>query len=68
MNNSTEKCVQNLLDKYGREVLSKREAANELKISEPTLDRLRKDGKIKSVLVGSAVRRHICEIAKIIAK
>ena len=68
MNDSTEKCVQNLLDKYGREVLSKREAANELKISEPTLDRLRKDGKIKSLLVGSAVRIHICEIAKIIAK
>ena len=49
-------------------MLSKREAANELKISEPTLDRLRKDGKIKSLLVGSAVRIHICEIAKIIAK
>ncbi len=66
MNDNRAKCVQNLLDKHGREVLSKREAANELKISESTLDRMRQNGVIKSLFIGGAVRIHICEIARMV--
>ena len=66
MNDNRAKCVQSLLDKHGREVLSKREAANELKISESTLDRMRQNGLIKSLLISGAVRIHICEIARMV--
>lgn len=49
-------------------LLTKREAADLLRISERTLDRLRATGQIRVVRVRGAVRLSASEIEKFIAK
>jgi len=53
---------QSLHDKYDKTLLNKNEVANELGIHWGTVDRLRKRGDIKSVLIGGQVRFTIDEI------
>ena len=57
--------TQNLLfEKYGHHALTKKEAADELQISQITIDRLRAAGKIKAKHIGQQIRIPITEIAK----
>lgn len=50
------------------ELLTLNEAADLLKVSRPTLDRLRKDGIIKTTYVGTTVRISSKEITKFITE
>lgn len=47
--------VDHLYQKYKKSLLSKKEAAEELSISTATLDRLRKQGLIRSKKVGGGI-------------
>ncbi len=55
--------LDNLQMKYGKSLLKKKEAAEELNISQATIDRLRKSGEIRSKRVGGGVFFTIHEIA-----
>ena len=55
--------IDNLQQRYNKLLLSKKETAKELNISEATLDRLRKSGQIKSKKVLGGVFFTIKEIA-----
>jgi hypothetical protein len=55
--------LENLQHRYLKSLLSKKETAKELNISQATLDRLRKSGAIKSKKVGGGVFFTINEIA-----
>ena len=55
--------LENLQQKYRKSLLKKKEAAEELNISQATLDRLRKSGEIRSKKVGGRVFFTINEIA-----
>jgi excisionase family DNA binding protein len=55
-----------LQKKYGTPLINKIKAANELSISRATIDRMRKDGQIKSKRIGKQVRFHVTEIARIV--
>jgi len=55
--------IDNLQQRYNKLLLSKKETAKELNISEATLDRLRKLGQIKSKKVLGGVFFTIKEIA-----
>lgn len=55
--------LENLQHKFKKSLLSKKETAEELNISQATLDRLRKSGEIKSKKVGGGVFFTINEIA-----
>ena len=55
--------LENLQQKYRKSLLKKKEAAEELNISQATLDRLRKSGEIRSKKVGGGVFFTINEIA-----
>ena len=52
-----------LKQRYQKLLLSKKETANELNISQATLDRLRKSGEIKSKKVGGGIFFTLSEIA-----
>lgn len=55
--------LENLQQKYKKSLLSKKETAEELSISTATLDRLRKQGLIRSKKVGGGVYFTLIEIA-----
>ena len=55
--------LDNLQQRYKKLLLSKKETARELNISQATLDRLRKNGEIVSKRVGGGVFFTIQEIA-----
>ncbi|MBU1777986.1 MAG: helix-turn-helix domain-containing protein [Gammaproteobacteria bacterium] len=55
--------LDNLQHKYKKSLLKKKEAAEELNISQATLDRLRKNGEISSKKVGGGIFFTIHEIA-----
>ena len=57
---------EHLQQKYKKLLLSKKETAEELSISQTTLDRLRKSGAIKSKSIGGGVYFTIKEIASYI--
>ncbi|WP_434579833.1 helix-turn-helix domain-containing protein [Sulfurimonas sp. NW15] len=54
--------LDNLHHRYKKSLLSKKETARELNISQATLDRLRKSGAIKSKKVGGGIFFTINEI------
>jgi len=55
--------LDNLQHRFKKSLLTKKETAIELNISQATLDRLRKSGEIKSKRVGGGVFFTINEIA-----
>ena len=55
--------LDNLQQKYQKLLLSKKETASELNISQATLDRLRKNGEIQSKKVGGGIFFTLNEIA-----
>ena len=55
--------LDNLQQRYKKSLLTKKETARELNISQATLDRLRKSGEIRSKKVGGGVFFTINEIA-----
>jgi len=55
--------LNNLQQRYQKLLLSKKETASELNISQATLDRLRKSGEIKSKKVGGGIFFTLSEIA-----
>ena len=57
---------KSLQQKYKKSLLSKKEAAQELGISQSSLDRLRKCGEINSKKIGGLICFSISEIASFI--
>jgi vacuolar-type H+-ATPase subunit C/Vma6 len=53
-----------LRERYKKMLLTKKETANELNISQATLDRLRKSGQIKSKKVMGSIMFSLDEIAR----
>ena len=60
--------LENLKQKYKKSLLSKKEAADELSISTATLDRLRKQGLIRSKKVGGGIYFTLNELATFIGE
>jgi predicted site-specific integrase-resolvase len=60
--------VDHLYQKYKKSLLSKKEAAEELSISTATLDRLRKQGLIRSKKVGGGIYFTLNELATFIGE
>ena len=60
--------VNHLYQKYKKSLLSKKEAAEELNISIATLDRLRKQGLIRSKKVGGGIYFTLNELATFIGE
>lgn len=60
--------VDHLYQKYKKSLLSKKEAAEELNISTATLDRLRKQGLIRSKKVGGGIYFTLNELATFIGE
>jgi excisionase family DNA binding protein len=60
--------VASLNGKYKRLLISKSEFANELNVSEATIDRLRKAGAIKSKKVGGQIYFTLATVAEYIAE
>jgi len=60
--------IEHLYKKYKKSLLSKKEAAEELSISITTLDRLRKQGLIRSKKIGGSILFTITEIATFIGE
>ncbi len=58
--------IEMLRTNYKRSLLSKRETANELNISQATVDRLRKSGAISSRKVGGGIYFTLDEIASFV--
>ncbi len=58
--------AESLRKQYGTPLLNKGISAKELSISRATLDRMRKDGQIKSQRIGKQIRFHVIEIARLI--
>lgn len=58
--------IEMLRTNYKRSLLSKKETANELNISQSTVDRLRKSGAISSRKVGAGVYFTLDEIASFV--
>lgn len=55
--------LDKLHSKFGKSLLKKKEAAEELNISQATLDRLRKNGEIRSKRVGGGIYFSLQEIS-----
>jgi hypothetical protein len=55
--------LDNLQQKYGKSLLKKKETAEELNISQATLDRLRKNGDIRSKRILGGIFFSLTEIA-----
>ncbi len=55
--------LDNLQRKYKKSLLKKKEVAEELNISQATLDRLRKNGDIKSKRVGGGIFFTLSELS-----
>lgn len=60
--------VEKLYQKYKKSLLKKKEAAEELNISMATLDRLRKQGLIKSKRIGGGIYFTLNELATFIGE
>jgi predicted site-specific integrase-resolvase len=60
--------IEQLYKKYKKSLLSKKEAAEELNISIATLDRLRKQGLIRSKKVGGGIYFTLNELATFIGE
>ena len=60
--------VKKLYQKYKKSLLKKKEAAEELNISIATLDRLRKQGLIRSKKVGGGIYFTLNELATFIGE
>jgi hypothetical protein len=60
--------LENLQQKYKKSLLSKKETAEELSISTATLDRLRKQGLIRSKKVGGGIFFTLKELATFIGE
>jgi len=58
--------LDNLQQRYKKSLLTKKETAQELNISQATLDRLRKSGGIQSKRVGGGIYFTLKEIASFI--
>jgi predicted DNA-binding transcriptional regulator AlpA len=58
--------LEQIQRRHKKSLLNKREAAQELGISQSSLDRLRKSGEIKSKQVGGLIFFSISEIASFI--
>jgi hypothetical protein len=58
--------LENLQHRFKKSLLTKKETARELNISQATLDRLRKSGDIKSKKVGGGIFFTIHEIASFV--
>ncbi len=58
--------AESLRKQHGTPLLNKAKTAKELSISRATLDRMRKDGQIKSKKIGQQIRFHVTEIASIV--
>ena len=58
------KIFNSLYEKYGQFVLNKEETAKELRVSVATVDRMRKEGQLKSKMVRGQVFFGIDEIAR----
>jgi len=54
--------LDNLQQRYQKLLLSKKETARELNISQATLDRLRKSGEIRSKKIGGGIFFTLSEI------
>ena len=61
---SQKEFIQLLRDNYNKMLLSKAETANELNVSEATIDRLRNSGKLNSKKVLGQIMFSIDEIAR----
>ena len=59
-------CIEMLRENYQKMLLTKKETAKELNISEATIDRLRQTGKISSKKVLGSVMFSLDEIARFI--
>lgn len=59
--------IQDITARYGSALLTKRQGAAELQVSVTQIDRLRKSGELKSVMVGGTVRIPVSIIADIVA-
>ena len=66
MFDSREQFIAYLRKTYNKSLLTKKEAANELSISTETLDRMRRNGELKSVMVNKQVRIQLSEIARVV--
>lgn len=60
--------VEKLYQKYKKSLLKKKEAAEELNISIATLDRLRKQGLIRSKSIGGGIYFTLNELATFIGE
>ena len=60
--------VEKLYQKYKKSLLKKKEAAEELNISMATLDRLRKQGLIRSKRIGGGIYFTLNELATFIGE
>ncbi|RXK03334.1 AlpA family transcriptional regulator [Halarcobacter bivalviorum] len=60
--------IEMLRTNYKRSLLSKKETAKELNISQATIDRLRQSGQIKSKRVGGGIYFTLDEIARFICE
>ena len=60
--------IEQFYKKYKKSLLSKKEAAEELNISIATLDRLRKQGLIRSKKVGGGIYFTLNELATFIGE
>jgi hypothetical protein len=58
--------IEMLKTNYKRSLLSKRETANELNISQATVDKLRKSGAISSKKIGGGIYFTLDEIANFV--
>lgn len=60
--------LEQIQQRYNKSLLNKKEAAQELGISQASLDRLRKSGEIRSKRVGGKVMISLKEIALFIGE
>ena len=63
---TTNSYAESLRKQYGTALLSKEQTAKELSISRATLDRIRKEGQIKSQKIGQQIRFNVTEIARVV--
>ncbi len=63
---NTNAFAEQLEKKYGTSLLKKIQASQEISISRSTLDEWRKKGLIKSQKIGSQVRFHVTEVARVV--
>ena len=63
---NTNTFAEHLHKKYGTPLLKKVQASQEISISRSTLDEWRKKGLIRSQKVGSQIRFHVSEVARVI--